>query len=125
MVGEPKEILNKELKAFEGFRFQICPGLTLIRYADFNKRHEVSPCFSCQLQHHSCLGIQTSYVTKCLQNAALYVNINCCSYPKLKLTLNFTFTLLLKIGSKCLDLKGHFVLDVKIGCASNFGQTWT
>ena len=27
--------------------------------------------------------------------------------------------LLLKIGSKCLDLKGHFVLDVKIGRASN------
>ena len=29
--------------------------------------------------------------------------------------LTFTLTLLLKIGSKCLDLKGHFVLDVKIG----------
>ena len=33
--------------------------------------------------------------------------------------LTFTLTLLLKIDSKCLDLKGHFVLDVKIGRASN------
>ena len=28
-------------------------------HADFNKRHEVSPCSSRQLQHHSCLRIQT------------------------------------------------------------------
>ena len=38
--------------------------------------------------------------------------------PKLKPTLTFTLTLLLKIGSKCVDLKGHFVLDVKIARAS-------
>ena len=35
--------------------------------------------------------------------------------------LTFILTLLLKIGSNCLDLKGHFVSDVKIGRASNLG----
>ena len=40
--------------------------------ADFNKRHEVSPCSSRQLQHHLCLRIQTIYVTKCSRNAALH-----------------------------------------------------
>ena len=30
-----------------------------------------------------------------------------------------TLTLLLEMGSEGLDLKGHFVLDVKIGRASN------
>ena len=39
--------------------------------------------------------------------------INSCIYPKIKITLTFTLTLLLEIGSKGLDLKGHFVLDVK------------
>ena len=47
-------------------------------------------------------------------NAAPQVRINSCIYPKIKITLTFTLTLLLEIGSKGLDLKGHFVLDVKI-----------
>ena len=84
-------------------------------HADFNKRHKVSPCSSRQLQHHSCLRIQTIYVTKCPPNAALQVLINSCIYPELKITLTFIFTVLLEIGGKRLDLKGHFVLDVKMG----------
>ena len=39
-------------------------------HADFNKRHEVSPCSSRQLQHHSCLRI-TIYVTKGPPKASL------------------------------------------------------
>ena len=34
--------------------------------------------------------------------------------------LIFTLTSLLEMGSKGLDVKGHFVLDVKIGVASNY-----
>ena len=88
-------------------------------HVDFNKRHEVSHCSSPQLQHYSFHGIQTINVTKCPPNAAPQVRINSCIYPKTKITLTFTLTLLLEIGSKSLDFKGHFVLDVKIECASN------
>ena len=88
-------------------------------HANFNKRREVSPCSSPQLEHHSFLRIQTINVTKCPPNAAPQVRINSCIYPKIKITLTFTLTLLLEIGSKGLDLKGHFVLDVKIRHASN------
>ena len=88
-------------------------------HVNFNKRHEVSHCSSPQLQHYSFPGIQKINVTKCPPNAALQVRINSCIYPKTKITLTFTLTLLLEIGSKGLDLKGHFVLDVKIERASN------
>ena len=88
-------------------------------HTDFNKRHEVSHCSSPQLQHYSFPGIQAINVTKCPPNAAPQVRINSCIYPKTKITLTFTLTLLLEIGSKSLDLKGHFVLNVKIECASN------
>ena len=88
-------------------------------HMDFNKRHEVSHCSSPQFQHYSFPGIQTINVTKCPANAALQVRINSCIYPKTKITLIFTLTLLLEIGSKGLDLKGHFVLNVKIERASN------
>ena len=67
---------------------------------DFNKRHEVSHYSSPQLQHYSFPGIQTIDVTKCPPNAALQVRINSCIYPKTKITLTFTLTLLLEIGSK-------------------------
>ena len=33
--------------------------------------------------------------------------------------------LLLEIGSKGLDLRGHLVLEVKIGCASNYSRCIT
>ena len=88
-------------------------------HADFNKRHKVSHCSSPQLQHYSFPRIQTINVTKCPQNAAPQVRINSCIYPKTKLTLTFTLTLLLEIGGKGLDLYGHFVLDVKIERASS------
>ena len=88
-------------------------------HADFNKRHEVSHCSSPQLQHYSFPGILTINVTKCPSNAAPQVRINSCIYLKTKITLTFTLTLLLEIGSKRLDLKGHFVLDGKIERASN------
>ena len=52
-------------------------------HADLNKRHGESPCFS------------EYKVTKCPPNAA-QVRINCCIYPDLKITLTFTFTLLLQ-----------------------------
>ena len=39
--------------------------------------------------------------------------------------LTFTVTLLLEIGSKGADFKGHFVLDVKIELASNKVHFWT
>ena len=65
--------------------------------AEFNKRHEVSPYSSPQFQHHSCLEIQTINVKKFLPNAALRVRITSCIYPKLKITLTFTLTLLLHI----------------------------
>ena len=91
-------------------------------HVDFNKRHEVSHCSSPQFQHYSFPGIQTINVTKCPPNAALQVRINSCIYPKTKITLTFTLTLLLEIGSKGLDLKGHFMLDVKIGRASKLGS---
>ena len=69
-------------------------GMGYYMHADFNKRHEVSRCSSRQLQHQSWLGIQTIYyVTKCPPNAALEVKINCCIYPKLKITITFTLTL--------------------------------
>ena len=87
-------------------------------HADFNKRHEVSHCSSPQLQHCSFPGIQAINVTKCSPTAALQVTINSCIYPKTKITLTFTVTLLLEIGSNSLDFKGHFVLDVKIERAS-------
>ena len=76
-------------------------------HVGFNKRHEVSHCSSPQLQHYSFPGIQTINVTKCPPNAALQVRINSCIYAKTKVTLIFTLTLLLEIGSKGLDLKGQ------------------
>ena len=88
-------------------------------HVDFNKRHEVSHCSSLQLQHYSFPAIQTINVTKCPPNAALQVRINSCIYPETKITLTFTLALLLEIGSKSIDLKGHFVLDVQIERASN------
>ena len=88
-------------------------------HADFNKRHEVSHCSSPQLQHYSFLGILTISVTKCPPNATPQVRINSCIYLKTKIALTFTQTLLLEISSKGLDLKGHFVLDVKTERASN------
>ena len=88
-------------------------------HVDFNKRHEVPHRSSPQLQHYSFPGIQTINVTKCPPNAALQVRINSCIYPETKITLTFTLTSLLEIGRKSLDLKGHFVLDVKIERASN------
>ena len=88
-------------------------------HADFNKRHEVSHYSSPQLQHYSFPGIQAINVIKCPPNAAPQVRINSCIYPKTKVTLTFTLTLLLEIGSNSLDFKGHFVLDVKIERASN------
>ena len=95
-----------------------------IRYhADFNKRHEVSRGSSPQLQHHSCCGIQTKNVTKCPQMLSSLFFLIAAFYPKLKITLTFIPTLLLKIGSNCLNLKGHFVSDIKIGHASAFLDT--
>ena len=88
-------------------------------HADFNERHEVFPWSSPQLQHYSFPGILTISVTKCLPNAVPQVRINSCIYLKTKIALTFTLTLLLEIGSKGLDFKGHFVLDVKIERASN------
>ena len=88
-------------------------------HADFNKRHEVSHCSSPQLQDYSFPGIKTIHVTKCPPNAAPQVRINSCIYPKTKMTLTFTLTLLLEVGSNSLDFKGHFVLNVKIRRASN------
>ena len=88
-------------------------------HADFNKRHEVSHCSSPQLQHYSFPGILTISVTKCPPNTAPQVRINSCIYHKTKITQTFTLTLLLEISRKGLDLKGHFVLDVKIERASN------
>ena len=88
-------------------------------HTDFNKRHEVSHCSSPQLQHYSFPGIQTINVTKCPPNAAPQVRTNSCICPKTRITLTFTLTLLLEIDSKGLDLKGHFVLGVKIDRASN------
>ena len=88
-------------------------------HADFNKRHEVSHSSSSQLQHYSFPGKQRINVTKCPPNAASQVRINSCIYLKTTITLTFTLTLLLEIGSKGLDFKGHFVLDVKIERASN------
>ena len=88
-------------------------------HADFNKRHKVSHCSSPQLQHCSFPGILTFSVTKCPPNAAPQVRINSCIYLKTKIALTFTLTLLLEIGNKGLDFKGHFVLDVKIERASN------
>ena len=88
-------------------------------HAGFNKRHEVSPCSAAQLQHYSCLGIQTINVKKCSPNAAPQERINSCVYPKLKIMLTSTLNLLFEIGSKGSDLKGHFVLDFKIGPACN------
>ena len=85
----------------------------------FNKRQEVSHCSSPQLQHYSFPGILTISVTKCPPNAAPQVRINSCIYPKTKIALTFTLTLLLEIGSKSLDFKGHFVLVAKIERASN------
>ena len=72
-----------------------------------------------QLQRYSFPGIQTINVTKCPPNAAPQVRIDGCIYPKTTITLTSTLTLLLEIGSKSLDLKGHFMLDVKIERASN------
>ena len=88
-------------------------------HADFNKRHEVSHCSSPQLHHYSFTGILTIGVMRCRPNAAPQVRINSCIYLKTKIALTFTLTLLLEIGSKGLDFKGHFVLDVKIERASN------
>ena len=88
-------------------------------HTDFNKHHEVSHCSSPQLQHYSFPRIETINVTKCPPNAAPQVRMNSCIYPKTKITLTFTLTLLLEIGSKGLDLEGHFVLDVNIKRASN------
>ena len=85
----------------KGSPLQICPKIA------FNKRHKVSPCSSPQLQHHSCLGIQT--------NAAPKVSINNYIYPELKTTLTFILTFLLEIRRKDFDLKRHLVMDVKIG----------
>ena len=50
--------------------------------------------------------------------------INNCIYHKLKNNTNLliTLTLLLETGSKGLDLKEHFMFDVKIGRASNYVQ---
>ena len=45
--------------------------------------------------------------------------INSCIYPKLKISLTFTLTLLLEIRRKGLDLRGNLVLDVKIERASS------
>ena len=59
--------------------------------------------------------MQIINVTRCPSNAASQVRINSCIHPKLKITLIFTLTLLFEIGRKCLDLKRHFVLDIKIG----------
>lgn len=88
-------------------------------HVDFNKPHEVSHWSSPQLQHYSFPGIQTINSTKCPPNAAAQVRINNCIYPKTKITLTFTLTLWSEIDSKVLDLKGHYVLDVKIVRASN------
>ena len=85
---------------------------------DFNKHDEVSTCSFSQLLRHSSLGIQTINITKCPSNIASQARINCCIYPDLKITLTFTLTLL-DIDRKCLDVKGHFVLDVEIGCVAN------
>ena len=74
----------------------------------------MSHCSSSQLQRYSFPGIQAINVTECPPNAAPQVRINSCVYPKTKITLTFTLTLLLEIGNKGLDLKGHFELDVKI-----------
>ena len=78
---------------------------------NFEKRNEVSPCFSPQLQHHLCLGTQTIIITSqsVPTNAALQVRINSCIHPKLKIMLTFILTVLLEIcvGSKGIDSKGH------------------
>ena len=88
-------------------------------HEDFNTRHEVSHCSSPQLQHYSFPEILTISVTKCPPNAASQVRMNSCIYLKTKIALTLTLNLLLEIGSKGLDFKGHFVLDVKIERASN------
>ena len=54
---------------------------------------KLSPCSSPQLQHHSCLGIQTIDDTKCSPNAAPQVRINCRIYSKLKIMITFTLNL--------------------------------
>ena len=59
-----------------------------LMHADFNKRHEVSPCSSSKL--HSRLGIQSTI--KCPENAAFQVKINRCIYPNLKITLRLEGT---------------------------------
>ena len=82
-------------------------------HTNINKLHKVSPCSSPHLQRHSCLGTETSDVTKCPPNVALQVKMNSCIYPKLKVTL----TLVLEIGSKGL---GH----VRLTLFSN-KNTWS
>ena len=64
-------------------------------------------------------------VKKCPPNVSPQVRINSCVYPKLEVTLTFTIALLLEIRSKGIDLKEHFMLEVKIGRASNWGHFWT
>ena len=66
---------------------------------------------------HLCLGIQTINGTNCPPNAVPQVKENDCIYLNLKISLTFTLTSLMEISSKCLELTGHFVLDVKIGGA--------
>ena len=48
-------------------------------------------------------------------NAAPQVKINQCIYPDLKITLSIIPALLLETDRKCYFLKGHFMLDIKIG----------
>ena len=70
---------------------------------------------------------QLNNIINCPSNAAHRARINGCIYPKLKIIITFILTLLLKIhvvGSRGLDLQGHFVLDVKIGCSSNLAHFW-
>ena len=101
---------------------EIRPKMREIRSTQISKRVMKCPLWNSfpQIQHHSSLGTKTIKVIKCPPNVVPQVNINRCIYNKLKLTLTFTLTLLLETSSKGLDLKGHFVLDVKIGHASNF-----
>ena len=98
---------------------EICPGLTLIRCTRISISvmkcpHALLPNFN--ITHFS---EYRQLMSQCPPNAASQVRINSSIYPKIKITLTFTLTLLLEVGSKGLDLKGHFVLDVKIRCASN------
>ena len=93
-------------------------------HEDFNKRHQVTPCSFLQT---------TSLVSRNADNYRHKVSQKFCSSckdkpPHLawpKNNADLYLSLMLEIGRKCLDLKGRFVLEVKIGRASIYEHFWT